>query len=210
MLIDRLMPEFDATRIEHRVVAARVSDAYAAAVGIDFVDTVRESHALRGLFALRAGTERIVSVLRRSGSTVTAGGPEALRLTDLPEHGESVRLGEQPPNEIAFGAIGRFWAGETGWVQIDASDFASFAGAGSAKIAGNFSFRDYGETRTLVSCTLVSYEVRTCATDAVSRRAFWRYRRVASPFCRQSDASPARDRRTRGGSLYHEQFRVTP
>jgi hypothetical protein len=177
MLIDRLMPEFDATRIEHRVVAARVSDAYAAAVGIDFVDTVRESHALRGLFALRAGTERIASVLRRSGSTVTAGGPEALRLTDLPEHGEWVRLGEQPPNEIAFGAIGRFWAGETGWVQIDASDFASFARAGYAKIAGNFSFRDYGETRTLVS-----YEVRTRATDAVSRRAFWRYWRVASPF----------------------------
>jgi hypothetical protein len=127
MLIDRLMPEFDATRIEHRVVVARVSDAYAAAVGIDFVDTVRESHALRGLFALRAGTGRIASVLRRSGSTVTAGGPEALRLTDLPEHGEWVRLGGQPPNEIAFGAIGRFWAGETGWVQIDAPDFGSFA-----------------------------------------------------------------------------------
>jgi len=27
MLIDRLMPEFDATRIEHRVVVSRVSDA---------------------------------------------------------------------------------------------------------------------------------------------------------------------------------------
>jgi hypothetical protein len=73
MLIDRLMPEFDATRIEHRVVAARVSNAYAAAVGIDFVDPVRESHALRGFFALRAATGRIASGLRRSGSTVTAG-----------------------------------------------------------------------------------------------------------------------------------------
>jgi hypothetical protein len=110
------MPEFDATRIEHRVVAARVSDAYAAAVGVDFVDTVRESHGLRGRVALRAGTARIASVLRRSGSTVTTGGPEALRLADLPKHGEWVRLGEQPPNEIAFGVIGRFWAGETVWV----------------------------------------------------------------------------------------------
>jgi hypothetical protein len=71
MRIDRLMPKFDATRIEHRVVAGRVSDAYPAAIAIDFVDTVRESHALRGLFALRAGTERLASVLRRSGPTVT-------------------------------------------------------------------------------------------------------------------------------------------
>ena len=127
MRIDRLMPEFDATRIEHRVVAARVSDAYAAAIAIDFVDTIRESHALRGLLALRAQTERIASVLRRSGSAATAGGPQALRLADLPEHGEWVRLGEQPPNEIAFGAIGRFWAGETVWTQIDAAGFAAFA-----------------------------------------------------------------------------------
>jgi hypothetical protein len=176
MLIDCLMPEFDATRIEHRVVAARLSDAYAAAVGIDFVDAVRQSHALRGLLALRAQTERIASVLRRSGSAVTAGGPEALRLADLPEQGEWVRLGEHPPNEIAFGAIGRFWAAETVWERIDASDFGAFARPGYAKIAGNFSFRPYGEARTLVS-----YEARTHATDAAARRAFWRYWRVASP-----------------------------
>jgi hypothetical protein len=88
MLIDRLMPEFDATRIEHRVVAGRASEAYAAAVGVDFVDAVRQSHALRGLLALRTQTERLASVLRRSGSAVTSGGPEALRLADLPEQGE--------------------------------------------------------------------------------------------------------------------------
>jgi hypothetical protein len=177
MLIDRLMPEFDASRIEHRVVPGRVSDAYAAALGIDFVDAVRESHALRGVLALRARTERIASVLRRSGSAATAGGPKTLLLADLPEHGEWVRLGEDPPNEIAFGVIGRFWAGETVWEQIDASDFGAFARAGYAKIAGNFSFRSYGEARTLVS-----YEARMRATDAASRRAFWRYWRVASPF----------------------------
>jgi hypothetical protein len=45
ILIDRLMPEFDATRIEHPVVAGRASEAYAAAVGVDFVDAVRQSHA---------------------------------------------------------------------------------------------------------------------------------------------------------------------
>jgi hypothetical protein len=95
---------------------------------------------VRGLLAPRAQTERIASVLRRSGSAATAGGPEALRLADLPEHGEWVRLGEQPPNEIAFGAIGRFWAGETVRTQIDAADFAAFARFGYAKIAADFSF----------------------------------------------------------------------
>jgi hypothetical protein len=177
MLIDRLMPECDATRIEHRVVGGRVSDVYAVAVGIDFVDAVRESHALRGILALRAGTERIASVLRRSGSALAAGGPKALRFVDLPEHGQWVRLGEDPPNEITFGVVGRFWAGETVWEHIDASDFGGFARPGYAKIAGNLSFRPYGEARTLVS-----YEARTRATDAASRRAFWRYWRVASPF----------------------------
>jgi len=102
MLIDRLMPEFDATRIEHRVVVGRGSDVYAAAVGIDFVDAVRQSH------------------------------------------GQWVRLGDDPPNEITFGVVGRFWAGETVWEQIDASDFARFARPGYAKIAGNLSFRPYG------------------------------------------------------------------
>ena len=67
MLIDRLMPEFDATRIEHRVVAGRIGEAYAAAVGIDFVDAVRESHALRVVLALRARTERVASVLEAVG-----------------------------------------------------------------------------------------------------------------------------------------------
>jgi hypothetical protein len=177
MLIDRLMPEFDATRIEHRVVSGPVSDAYAAAVGIDFIDAVRESHAARGLLALRAQAGRVTSVLRPPAVAVTAEGSKAVRLTDLPEHGEWVRLGADPPNEIAFGVIGRFWAGETVWEQIHASDFGAFARPGYAKIAGNFSFRPYGEARTLVS-----YEARTHATDAASRRAFWRYWRVASPF----------------------------
>ena len=177
MLIDRVLPDFDATRIEHRVVAGPAREAYAAAVGVDFVDAIRQSQALRALLALRAQTERIASVLRRSGPAVKAVGPEALRLADLPESGEWVRLGADPPNEIVFGVVGRFWSGETVWERIDASDFGTFARPGYAKIACNFSFRPYGETRTLVS-----YEARTRATDAAARRAFWRYWRVSSPF----------------------------
>lgn len=203
MLIDRLMPEFDATRIEHRVVPGAVSDAYDAAVGIDFVDAVRQSQALRGLLVLRAQTERIALVLRRSGSAVPARGPEALRLADLPAQGERVRLGADQPNEIVFGAVGRFWAGETVWERIDASDFVAFARPGYAKIAANFSCRPYGAARTLVS-----YEARTRASDATARRAFWRYWRVTSPFVgrvmrTQLQSSNAR-RRDRGRATLYE------
>ena len=40
-----------------------------------------------------------------------------MRLADMPTHGDWVRvlLGEDPLHEIAFGVVGRFWAGETVW-----------------------------------------------------------------------------------------------
>jgi hypothetical protein len=178
MLLDRLLPEYDATRIEHRVVAGSQAEVYAVALRVDFLDAVRRNPGVRALFAVRAGAERVVSAVRPAGVAVAAPPePDALRLADLPEHGDWVRLGEDPPTEIAFGVIGRFWAGATVWEQIDASDFASFDRPGYAKIGANLSFRPYGERQTLVS-----YEARTQATDASSRRAFLRYWRVSSPF----------------------------
>ena len=53
-----------------------------------------------------------------------------MRLADMPTHGDWVLLGEDPPHEIAFGVVGRFWAGDTVWAQIDAADFEAFAEPG--------------------------------------------------------------------------------
>ena len=100
-----------------------------------------------------------------------------MRLADMPTHGDWVLLGEEPPNEIAFGVVGRFWAGETVWAQIDAADFETFAEPGFGKIACNFSLRPYGADRTLVT-----YECRTLATDENARRGFMRYWRPLAPF----------------------------
>ena len=61
MLLDRWMPEFDATRIEHRVIDGSPADVYEAAIHVDLVDTVRRSRIVRGLFALRAAAERVVA-----------------------------------------------------------------------------------------------------------------------------------------------------
>jgi hypothetical protein len=177
MLLDRLLSDFDATRIEHRVIPGGLAEVYEATLQADFLHAWRGSTAVRALFALRAAGERAATAVLRRRPLVAAPEVAALRLAGMPTHGDWVLLGEAPPHEIAFGAIGRFWAGETAWEQIDAFAFASFDRPGLGKIACNFSLRPYGHEHTLVS-----YEARTAITDRASRRAFLRYWRALSPF----------------------------
>lgn len=175
MLLDELMPAFDATRIEHRVVEGRPPALYDAVLRADFLRTWRESRSLRALSATRSTAQRVLA-RARGRPFVEPPAPPSLRLADMPAHGDWVRLGEAPPREVAFGVIGRFWGGETVWEQIDAADFTAWAQPGVARIACNFSLRAYGASRTLVS-----YEARTQATDADARRAFLRYWNAVSP-----------------------------
>ena len=93
-----------------------------------------------------------------------------------PTTGEWVKLADDPPEEFAFGVIGRFWGGETGWETIDADHFVAFDEPGLAKIACSISVRPYGSARTLVS-----YEARTQALDPESRAHFLRYWRLVRP-----------------------------
>jgi len=176
MLLDELLPSFDAARIEHRVVAGDLETTYEAVRRADFVRAWRENGAVRILFAARALGERVASALRRRSSPKPPE-PETLRLADLEREGEFVLLGENPPSEIAFGMIGRIWAGETVWKRIHADEFTSFDRPGFGKIASSISLRPYGPERTLVS-----YETRTQATDGEARRGFMRYWRPLSPF----------------------------
>jgi hypothetical protein len=168
MLIDRLMPSYDAVRAEHRIVPGDIATVYAATSHADFIRAWRESTAVRLLFAARGVAERAISLIA-SRERREPPPPESMRLADMPTHGDWVLLGEDPPHEIAFGVVGRFWAGETVWAQIDAADFEAFAEPGFGKIACNFSLRPYGPDRTLVT-----YECRTLATDETARRGFMR------------------------------------
>lgn len=90
MLLDSLMAEFDASRIEHRVIDGAMADVYEAVVHADFLDAVRRSRIVRGLFVLRAAGERAAAAARRS-PLVKPPEPSALRLANLPEHGDWVR-----------------------------------------------------------------------------------------------------------------------
>jgi hypothetical protein len=175
MLLDALMPEFDATRIEHRVIDARPAAVYEVAIRSDLTEVLLRSHVVSALFGLRAAGERLVSMAR--GAQLDAP-PEmgSMRLSELPDRGGWIRLGADSPREFAFGVVGRFWAGQTNWADVAARDFVAFSEPGYARIAANLSVRSYGERRTLLS-----YEARTQATDDVARRAFMRYWSLVSP-----------------------------
>ena len=174
MILDDLQPTWDGRRIESRLVRAPIGVVYRAVVETDFLDAVRTSRAVRVLFAIRTGIERLVSVLT-GRRVVPMPAPATLKLVDIPRHGGWVKLGADPPREIAFGAIGRFWAGETVWQEIDAEHFAHFSRSGNAKIGCHITLdSEDGGTR-------ITYEARTSATDPASRRGFLRYWRFVSP-----------------------------
>ena len=177
MLLDDIMPGWDATRIEHRVIPGARSEVYDTALAVDLLDVPRHNAAVRAAFAVRAGGERLVRAVRGAPPDPAPEPPPTLRLGDLPDQGEWLRLGARAGEEFVFGALGRFWAGRTAWEIATADAFAGFATPGFAKIAANLSFRDYGATQTLVS-----YEARTFATDPESRAQFLRYWRVVDRF----------------------------
>lgn len=176
MLLSRVMPAFDAIRAEHRVINGSLAAVYDAAVATDFLDAVRLHPIVRLLFTLRSAGGRVACAIRRRPFEQPPE-PASLVVNDMPLRGEWVRIAVDPPFEFVFGAIGRFWAGETIWRQIDGSEFGSFNESGFAKIGCRLAVRPLGHGRTLLT-----YEARTLATDEASRRAFLRYWRVVSPF----------------------------
>ena len=108
MLLDGLLPRYDATKVEHRAIPVPIDAAYEAVRSADFMEAWRGSSAVRFLFAARSLGERAVATVgRRPHAEPPA--PESMRLADMPTRGEWVLLGEDPPREIAFGAVGHFW-----------------------------------------------------------------------------------------------------
>lgn len=166
LLIDSVMPTFDAGIAEHVVVAADPATTFAAARTLDLM-TVHSplldlSMWLRGLPA------------RLSGHAA----PRLPRLVIDREMGLPgwTFLGEQPGREVTFGAVGRFWQPDIEWRDVPATDFGGFDEPGWGKIAANFSVLPYG-----ASATLLTYECRTVTTDPDSRRRFLRYWRLIRP-----------------------------
>ena len=143
----------------------------------DFMRTAEEVPAVRLLFGARTAAERAMAAVRGQAAPAE---PEAesMRLGELPIRGEWVLLGQDPPREIAFGSVGRFWAGDncSGRRSL-ARTLPASTGPGWRRSRPTSPCAPYGAARTLLS-----YECRTKATDPSATRAFMRYWRPLAPF----------------------------
>jgi hypothetical protein len=174
--LDHVLPVWDATRVERRIINAPLATAYEAVMTSDFVDAVRSSRIVRALFAMRLAAERAIAFVQGRQFTELEE-PSKLTLEDMPSRGEWVRLEEDRPREFVFGVVGRFRAGETTWIKTDRERFTTLERPGLARIGCHFLLTPVDQGRTLVE-----YEARTRTTDPESRKSFLRYWRVVSPF----------------------------
>ena len=126
--------------------------------------------ATRALFALRTLFDR---ASRHSA-------PAGLKLDDLrssPEQPGFQVLIDEPPTEVAVGAIGKVWRLRIPFVHVPtAQDFLACAAPGCVKVAWALRVSPLG-----TGGTHVELEVRVAATDQPSWRKFRRYFRLIGP-----------------------------
>ncbi len=177
-LLDAIMPIYDHTRVEHRIVVGSVPVVYRAARSLDFL-TVHSPITDAAVF-VRMVPERVATWLGRQPIEVEA--PETMRLGDMfddPDGGgpEFFGLAETPGRELVAGGIGRFWQQVIDWQPVDAATFSEFATPGFGKLTLGIRVDPVGSGR---SC--ITYESRTQLTDDESRIKFGRYWKLISPF----------------------------
>ena len=178
LLIDRFLPCFDVTLIEHVVVDADLETTWRA---VQDLDLMRVHTPLMDAAMFVRGVP--AAVARRFGGAGPAEPPAELKLfgmgSGLPGW---LFLGEAPGREVVLGAIGRFWQPDIQWYQVAGmtpEEFAGFTEPDWGRIAAGFSLRPYGQARTLIS-----YEARTATADPASARRFARYWWLVRPFVR--------------------------
>jgi hypothetical protein len=159
-VLDDFLPSYDV----HEVHSVGTSASPAAVMEAIRAVTPLEVPVLVGLMAIRS----VPALLR--GRRLSIRG----RLLDGFRRGGFVDLHEAP-DELVFGAIGRFWQPSGGLRRIDAADFRDFAEPGFAKAAFNF------QVERVDGHTVLRTETRIATTDEHARRRFGRYWRVIYP-----------------------------
>lgn len=166
MIIEGAMPTFDAAIATHVIVAADAETTYEAARTLDLL-TVRTPLLVASMWIRALPTRLLGRAAPPLPRLVVANG-------GLPGW---LLLGERQGQEIAFGAVGKFWQPVIEWRDVQPSEFRAFNEPGWGKIAANFFVIPYGE-----GSSLLRYECRTVTTDPVSRRRFMRYWWLIRPF----------------------------
>jgi len=154
MLIDQFLPRYDVSARYQIEIHAPIERVYTAARHLDMTD----SWIVRGLYRLRGLPEH------------------SLTLDGMLKWG-FVLLADDPPREIVFGLIGRFWSLSGGIKPIIADAFVDFDQHGYAKVAGNMAFVPRND-----GSVCVSTETRIYCPDDASRRKFRLYWSLIGPF----------------------------
>lgn len=176
-LIDRYLPRFDVTQIEHLVVDADTATTWTALTELDLLRV--HTPLLDAAFAARELPAKVGGWLGRPRSAPPPP-PELKPAGGDVELPGWLSLGRVEGHEIALGAIGRFWQPTIEWYDVSEmtpDEFAAFDEPGWGRIAASISLRPYGRDRTLVS-----YEARTATSDPDAARKFGRYWRLVRPF----------------------------
>lgn len=177
LLIDRFLPAFDTTVVEHTVVEADVATTWSALRRLDLMEV--HTPLMDAAFLARDLPARVAAWAARARAPAQS--PPALTLFgEGPGLEGWLRLGDVDEREVVVGAVGRFWKPEIEWYDVSAmtpEQFAAFGEVGWGRIAANISLLPYGETRTLAS-----YEARTATPDPDSARRFARYWALVRPF----------------------------
>ncbi|NGP04825.1 hypothetical protein G6038_04860 [Rhodococcus sp. 14C212] len=155
---------------EHVAVEADVSATFRAAHDLDFLSV--RTPLLTSAFFVRSLPARLA---RKPSPRL----PELRMFADPSSAGLPgwLVLGEVPPREIAFGAVGKFWQTDIEWRDVPLDRFAAFDEPGWGKIGCHFLIRPNGSGRSVLS-----YECRTATTDPQSRRKMLRYWWLIRPF----------------------------
>ncbi len=167
--LDRLVPMPAMVEIDYANLAATPDRVWDAVRHLDLAG----SPIVRALFAVRTVPSRLTGHRE----------PLRLRLDDLvssPERPGFQILVDDPPHEIAVGAIGKVWHLDIPFVHIDdAAAFDAFAEADYVKVAWAIRVLREGE-----NCSRVEFELRVEATDDQALKKFRRYFRVIGPASR--------------------------
>ena len=167
--LDRLIARPRLAEISHVDLVAPPAEVWARIRHAE----LGQSTFARALFALRTLPDRIA---RRATE------PPRLRLADLTssatEPGFQI-LVDDPPREVAVGAIGKVWQPTIPFAHVaNAEAFGAFADPGWVRVAWALRVVPRGDG------TRLEVEVRVDATDDVSWKKFRRYFRLIGPFSR--------------------------
>ena len=169
LLADRFAPGPEFGRTDHLLVNADPAATWKALRELDLTE-------LRGGLASFAVWFRDVPERWRAHEQGPA--RERTRVTwgDLDAGTDWMILGENPGQEIALGAVGKFWRPVVKWFPCEPRDFTSFAEPGYGKVVWSFTAHPYGERRTLLAS-----EIRVSLTSPQAWLSFRRYWRVSTP-----------------------------